>query len=164
MIFIWAEDQSHGIGYQGRLPWHLPADMAFFKKTTTGHTLLSGARTFQSYGGRPLPHRKNLVLTSQNADQFPADVVVLPTVEAVLTYERQHPEETLYVSGGAQVFASLMPYVQTLLKTRVDGRYKVDTYMPPIDYSAFKKVSSDMVAVDEHNPVALTFERYERQD
>lgn len=163
MIFIWAEDEQHGIGYQGNLPWHLPADMAFFKMMTTGHTLVSGSKTFASYGGNALPHRKNLVLTGKSADQFPADVTVLSDALAVVDYEKTHPEETLFISGGAQVFASLMPYVQTLLRTQIHAAFKVDTYMPEVPYAAFRKVAHINHAADEDNAVALTFERYDRR-
>lgn len=162
MIFVWAEDQQHGIGYQGTLPWHLPADLAFFKKTTTGHTLVSGSRTFASYK-KPLPNRKHVVLTNDCETPYPDGVVVLHHVDEVLTYERQHPDETLMISGGAQVFASLLPYVKTLIRTRVAHTFKVDTVMPTIDYTQFELVDSQTRAADERNPYELTFERWERK-
>lgn len=164
MIFIWAEDKKHGIGLDGHLPWHLPADLAFFKAQTTGYTLLSGARTFASYGGRALPNRKNLVLTRHHdATDFPAGVVILRSIEEVLDYENDHQDETLFISGGAKVFASLMPYVQTLVRTQVDGDFEVDTLMPDVDYDQFQLVSQESRPADEKNPLKMTFERFERR-
>lgn len=162
MIFIWAEDQNHGIGFKGTLPWHLPADLKFFKQTTMGNTLVSGRRTFASYK-KPLPHRKHVVLTTDISGQYPDDVTVLHETQAVIDYERDHPDETVIISGGAKVFASLLPYVDTLIRTRVDHAFEVDTYMPAIDYSKFKLVEQQHRPADEKNQYALTFERWQRR-
>ncbi|ANZ61993.1 dihydrofolate reductase [Secundilactobacillus paracollinoides] len=162
MIFIWAEDNNHGIGYKGNLPWHLSSDMRFFKRTTTGNTLVSGSRTFASYG-KPLPHRKNIVLTTNRHKTYPEGVLVLHSVDDLLTYEDHHPDETIYISGGAKVFASLLPYVDELLRTRIDHEFKVDTYMPDIDYSQFELVSSEAGVVDEKSPYVHYFEAFKRR-
>ncbi|GAX00125.1 dihydrofolate reductase [Secundilactobacillus mixtipabuli] len=162
MIFIWAEDQQHAIGHKGQLPWHLPADMAFFKQNTIGKMLISGSRTFASYK-KPLPHRKNIVLTSRTATDYPSGVEVLHSASEVVTYEQAHPDETVIISGGARVFKSLLPYVDTLLRTRVLHKFKADTYMPEIDYSRFKLVESTAHEPDEKNPYGLVFERWERR-
>lgn len=162
MIFIWAEDEHHAIGHKGQLPWHLPADMAFFKKTTTGNTLVSGSRTFATYK-KPLPHRKNVVLTSRTATDYPSDVLVLHSAQDVVDYERDHPDETVVISGGAKVFKSLLPFVDTLVRTRVQHTFKADTYMPEIDYSQFNLVSSQVHEPDEKNEYGLVFERWERK-
>lgn len=162
MIFIWAEDQNHGIGLKGTLPWHLPADLKFFKQTTMGNTLVSGRRTFASYK-KPLPHRKHVVLTTDSSAQYPDDVTVLHETQAVIAYEHDHPDETVIISGGAKVFASLLPYVDTLIRTRVDHAFEVDTYMPAIDYSKFKLVEQRQRPADEKNQYALTFERWQRR-
>ncbi|WP_155430478.1 dihydrofolate reductase [Secundilactobacillus folii] len=162
MIFIWAEDQHHAIGHKGQLPWHLPADMAFFKQTTTGHTLVSGSRTFASYK-KPLPNRKNVVLTTRTETDYPSNVTVLHSVDDVVAYEHAHPNEKVIISGGAKVFKSLLPYVDTLIRTRVQHTFKADTYMPEIDYDQFQLVSSTSHPADEKNQYGLTFERWERK-
>lgn len=162
MIFIWAEDQQHAIGHKGQLPWHLPADMAFFKQHTIGNTLISGSRTFASYK-KPLPHRKNIVLTTRTATDYPSNVAVLHSAAEVVAYEQDHPDETVMISGGANVFKSLLPYVDTLLRTRVLHTFKADTYMPEIDYSRFKLVESATREPDDKNPYGLVFERWERR-
>lgn len=162
MIFIWAEDQQHAIGHKGTLPWHLPADMAFFKQHTIGNTLISGSRTFASYK-KPLPHRKNIVLTTQTATDYPSGVEVLHSAAEVVAYERAHPDETVMISGGARVFKSLLPYVDTLLRTRVQHTFKADTYMPEIDYRQFELVESSTHEPDEKNPYGLIFERWQRR-
>ncbi|GAX07944.1 dihydrofolate reductase [Secundilactobacillus silagincola] len=162
MIFIWAEDQHHAIGYKGQLPWHLPADMAFFKQHTMGNTLISGSRTFASYR-KPLPHRKNIVLTTRTATDYPSGVEVLHSAAEVVAYEKAHPDETVIISGGARVFESLLPDVDTLLRTRVLHTFKADTYMPEIDYSQFQLVESISHEPDEKNPYGLVFERWERR-
>lgn len=161
MIFIWAEDQNHAIGLNGELPWHLPADLAFFKKNTIGKTLVSGRRTFASYK-KPLPHRKHIVLTTSAQATYPDDITIVRSAEEVVAYEQQHPDETIVISGGAQVFETLMPFVDVLLRTRVHAVFNADTYMPLIDYNKFELVSSETREADEKNQYALTFERWER--
>ncbi|MFC6253403.1 dihydrofolate reductase [Secundilactobacillus hailunensis] len=162
MIFIWAEDTQHAIGHKGQLPWHLPADMAFFKQHTIGKTLISGSRTFASYK-KPLPHRKNIVLTTRTATDYPSSVEVLHSASEVVAYERTHPEETVIISGGAKVFKSLLPYVDTLLRTRVQHTFKADTYMPKIDYDQFELVESIIHQPDEKNQYGMIFERWQRR-
>lgn len=162
MIFIWAEDLNHGIGFRGHLPWHLSSDMKFFKRMTTGNTLVSGSRTFLTYG-KPLPHRKNIVLTTNRQKQYPEGVLVLHSVDDLLTYQEHHPEETIFISGGAKVFASLLPYVDELVRTRIDHEFEVDTYMPTIDYSLFELVSSEPGVVDEKSPYPHFFDRFTRK-
>lgn len=160
--FVWAEDQNHAIGFEGHLPWHLPADMKFFKETTIDHTLVSGSRTFASYG-RPLPRRKNIVLTLNPVEQYPEGVIELHSLDELLDYAKNHKDEEIYVSGGASIFKLLLPYASDLYVTKLDGQFPADTYMPEVDYSQFELVSSREGILDEKNTIPHRFEHYRRK-
>ena len=88
---------------------------------------------------------------------------MLHSASEVVAYEQAHPQETVIVSGGAKVFKSLLPYVDTLLRTRVQHTFKADTYMPKIDYDQFELTSSTTHQPDEKNQYGMIFERWQRR-
>lgn len=157
--YIWAEDENGLIGASGNLPWHLPDDMAFFKKTTMGHPIISGARTFRSYN-RPLPGRQNIVL-SRHGD-FPDGVLVISSVEQLCELVDKNPKENYFVTGGANLFGQLLDKVDRLYRTKIHHQFTGDTYMPEIKYAQFNQVTSIDGIVDERNRYPHTFEVFER--
>lgn len=162
LIYLWA--QSHGgvIGYRGQLPWHLPADMHYFKTTTTGHTVIAGAKTFASFK-RPLPNRKNVVVSHRPATAFPATVTVLNSLTAVRQYAADRPQDLLYVVGGAQLFAGLLDDVDRLYRTTIAADFPGDTRMPAIDYTQFRQIGRQVGQRDAANPYDYVFEQFERR-
>ncbi len=161
LAFIWAEDSNHGIGYQGKLPWHLPADMKFFKDNTTNNTIVAGRKTFESFK-HPLHQRKNIVLTAQDASNFPAGVAVFHSIRDVITYYNRRHNEKLFIVGGVRLFKDFLPYATDFYRTRIDHEFKVDTYMPDIDYSEFMLNDYVEGKVDEKNPYPYHFEHFIR--
>lgn len=159
--FIWAEDSQHAIGNEGHLPWRLPEDMHFFRDTTMNHTLVSGSRTFASYG-RPLPHRKNIVMANNPEATFPEGVIVMHSLDELLAYEKA-TDEAIFISGGATIFKLLLPYVSELYVTKLDGTFTADTFMPEIDYSQFELIDSREGILDEQNTIPHRFEHYSRK-
>ena len=127
LTLIVAVAQNNAIGYRNRLLCHLPEDLAYFKKTTMGSTLLMGRKTFESIG-RPLPRRKTVVLTTQAGVALPEGVDVVHSVEEVL--ELSTRTEKLFVAGGAQIYKLLFPYCTECLITRIDAIFDADTYFP----------------------------------
>ncbi|KRK87868.1 dihydrofolate reductase [Lentilactobacillus sunkii] len=161
LSFIWAEDAKGLIGASGQLPWHLPDDMHYFKRTTMGNTIISGSRTFRSYN-RPLPGRENIVVSSQK--NFPDGVQVISSIEKLCDLIEQHADKEYIVTGGANLFSQLLSRVDRLYRTKINAEFDGDTYMPPIDYSLFDKVKSIPGVVDEKNKYPHTFEVFERKD
>lgn len=162
LIFLWAEGHNGVIGENGQLPWHLPADMHFFKTVTTGNTIIAGARTYRSFG-RPLPHRQNIVVTHQAAANFPENVIVLNSLTAVREYAAAHREEKLFVVGGAQLFIGLQDDVDWLYRTVIDANFTGDTWMPVIDYDKFQLVATQPGIRNDQNPYDYHFEQYQRR-
>ena len=117
------------IGRAGKLPWHLPEDLKFFKETTLGHAILMGRKTFDSIG-KPLPRRRNLVLSRTMQPQ--PGVEVVSSVEYLASLVP--PDETVYIIGGAEVFAQFLPLCAGLHLTWVEEAHEGDSWMPPFEH------------------------------
>ena len=149
-----AMDDNGLIGADGGMPWHLPADLRHFKRTTLGKPILMGRRTLESIG-RPLPGRSNLVLSRQ-ADYRPEGctrVVSLAAARDLLAGD--HDE--LMVIGGAQVYALALADAQRICLTRIHATFDGDTWFPDFDLRAWREVSREHRAADAKNPHACSF-------
>lgn len=143
-----AMDPNRLIGRDGSLPWHLPEDLAFFKKTTLGHPVLMGRKTFESIG-RPLPKRKNIVLTRDKNWSHPGvDVIHGPQ-------EIPDSTETIHVIGGAEIYKALGNRIDEWLVSHVKESYEGDTYL-----ARFEADFPTVETVEEHS--AFTVKRYLR--
>lgn len=122
-------DPDRVIGRDGDLPWHLPGDLAFFKRTTTGHPIVMGRKTWESIG-RPLPKRQNIVLTRDRAWQ--ADGVdVIHRASGLDHLDLLHPE--VFIIGGAQVYELFLPLCDSLIVTHLATRHPGDTFFPTFE-------------------------------
>ena len=127
LIAIVAMASNRVIGRAGTLPWHYPEDLQFFKRTTLGHTILMGRKTFDSIG-KPLPKRRNVVL-SHNMEPREGVEVIRHLDELVTA-----PDETVFLIGGAQLFGALMPQCQGLYLTFIQEPHEGDTLLPPFEH------------------------------
>jgi dihydrofolate reductase len=155
--YIVAMGRDRSIGKDNKLPWRLPADLAYFKKTTMGHPILMGRKTYDSIG-RPLPGRTNVVLTRSQDFQAEGCVVVHTAEEAM---ERFAAEE-LFVTGGTEMFRLFMPYADKMYITWIDAEFEADTFFPEYDEALWRLVSEEPGVTDERNPYAYSFRVYER--
>ncbi|GAE30292.1 dihydrofolate reductase [Halalkalibacter hemicellulosilyticus] len=156
--FIFAMDQNRAIGYQNDLPWHLPNDLAFFKRVTTGHTIVMGRKTYESIG-RPLPKRRNIIITRNDA--FVAQgCEVVHTKEELQRLTAQ--EDEVFVIGGTEIFTLFWDAVDRLYVTYIDDTFKADTYFPNIDPKEWHLKSTEKGTVDEKNKHPHEFRIYER--
>jgi dihydrofolate reductase len=156
-VFIVAMDRNRAIGYRGKLPWHLPADLKFFKETTTGHTILMGRKTYESIG-KPLPKRTNVVLTRNPSFHAEGVQVVHSLKEAVQKFEG----DQLFIIGGAEIFTALLPAADKLIVTHIDHEFEADTYFPAIPEQEWRITSRRPGITDEKNPYVYEFVVYER--
>ncbi len=149
---IAALDRQRAIGKGGALPWHLPEDLAHFKRTTSGHAILMGRRTFASIG-RPLPKRRNLVVSSVDLE----GVETFRSLEAAVSAALETDPEP-FVIGGAQLYEAALPFTRTLHLTWVDLEVKgADTFFPEFDPSLFREAERR-----RGEDPRLTFVRLER--
>jgi len=156
--FIVAMDLQRGIGFENDLPWRLPADMAYFMKTTSGHTVVMGRRTFQSMGNKPLPNRNNVIIT-RNPDFQAEGCTVIHSVEEANHY---FAGVDVFVIGGADVFQLFMPMAQRMYITLIESEFTADTFFPEFDDEEWEIVSSRQGVKDEKNPYDYSFLIYER--
>lgn len=132
MIAIAAVAENWGLGKNGQLLFSLPADMRRFRALTSYHTVVMGRKTLESLpGGRPLPKRRNIVLTSRTEPIEGAETV--HSVDELLSLVADEPAEEVYVIGGAQVYAQLLPHCERVLLTKVDAARSADAFFPDLD-------------------------------
>ena len=153
LTLIAAMSENRVIGRSGQLPWHLPADLKHFKRATLDKPILMGRLTYDSIG-RPLPRRRNLVLT-RRTDFSPPGVEVFSSLEAVLESLTMAPE--LMVIGGGQVYGQCMPVCQRMLLTVVHCHVEGDAFFPAFDTSEWSQVDRIDHDADDHNKWAYSF-------
>lgn len=158
LSMIVAHANNRVIGKNNDMPWHLPADLAYFKKTTLGKPIVMGRKTYQSIG-RPLPGRKNIVISRDENFTAPG-VEVVTSVEAALALVIEH-EEVMVIGGGA-IYQHCLASAQRLYITHIDADIEGDTYFPDYDLTVWKKVASDIRPSDEKNLYQLDFCVYEK--
>ncbi|MFQ5550123.1 MAG: dihydrofolate reductase [Gemmatimonadales bacterium] len=160
ILMIAAVAENGVIGSGMELPWHLPADLKHFKDLTTGHTIIMGRKTFDSCDRKPLPNRRNIVVT--RATDFVADgVEVAHSVEDALELSRG--DERVYVVGGAQIYQSAFEYAEVLEVTHIHSAIEGDIQFPKFDLNEWEVVSAERHEADERHAHAFTFVRYERK-
>jgi len=141
IIGIVAVDRNGAIGKDGKLPWHYPADMKFFKETTTGNACVMGYNTWLTLK-KPLPNRLNIVLSRKAELEQQASVVLCRDVESVLSMAKDINGD-LFVMGGEQVYRSFLPYTQKWLVTEVPLAVEgADTFVPENYLEGFEKVET----------------------
>jgi dihydrofolate reductase len=158
--FIWAMDQNQLIGKDNGLPWRLPEDLKFFKKTTNGHGMVMGRKTFDSIG-KPLPNRENVILTRNTSFQ-PEGCLVLHSVEEVVKWSEQRGGEN-FIMGGREIYKQFIPHVDKLYVTLIHHEFEGDTTMPHIPWEEFTCISSENGIKDEKNPYDYEFKIYARK-
>jgi dihydrofolate reductase len=126
MIAIAAMSRNRVIGADGRIPWHISEDLKFFKRTTLGHIIVMGRKTYDSLG-KPLPGRENWVVSREATI---AGVTVLRSFDAI---EEPSDGRQLYIIGGAQLYAALLLRCSELLLTRIDRKVEGDTFFPEFE-------------------------------
>lgn len=159
MQAIVAVDKNWGIGYQGQLLAHIPADMRYFKQTTMGKIVVMGKETFLSLpGGEPLNGRVNIVLCEDR--QFSdKDIIVCVNLGELWEKLRHYPQQEVFVIGGANVYAQILPFCQEALVTKIDAEFAADRYFPELDeMPGWELVEEGPVQV--HKEWCFRFTRY----
>jgi dihydrofolate reductase len=154
--YVVAMDRNRLIGTGDGLPWRLPDEMRRFKEITMGHPVLIGRKTYETIPQkfRPLEGRMNIVLTRQEAYEAPGCLVVNSLEEALSAVSA---DQELMVIGGAQLFEELMPVVDRLYLTEIDGEYTGNIYFPQIDDNEWREISRETHPRDDRHDSPFTF-------
>jgi dihydrofolate reductase len=162
VALIAAVAENGVIGRGGKLPWHLPADLRHFRKTTLGHHLLVGRRTWESFAVR-LPGRQVVVITRNPPAGLPDGVCTFPTLGAGLAAARAAGDDEPMVGGGARLYAEALPLAGRIYLTRVHADLDGDTWFPVIDPAEWMVVAERRQTADERNAWDMTFQVWERR-
>ncbi|KAB8044905.1 dihydrofolate reductase [Janthinobacterium aquaticum] len=157
LTIIVATDQQGGIGIDNTLPWKLPEDLAHFKRLTTGHPIIMGRKTFDSIG-RPLPNRRNIVIT-RNSEWRHDGVEAVGSIEAALALLAG---EEAYVIGGAEIYRQSLVLATRLIVTEIAAAYDCDAFFPAIDHAIWQETAR-VAHVSEKSGLAYAFVTLERR-
>ena len=147
------------IGRDNQLPWRLPADLAFFKRTTMGHPLIMGRRTYESIG-KPLPGRQNIVVTTQRGYAAPGCTVVHSLEEAL---RAAAGAEEACIIGGSALFETSLPSADTIYLTEVDAEVPGDVFFPPFDRSEWAETELESHPADPRHAYPFRILRLDRK-
>jgi len=148
-----AQAQNGVIGYQNKLPWHLPADLKHFKNVTMGKPIIMGRKTFESIG-KPLPGRTNVIITRDH--HYHAEgILVCHSLDEVFAKLNLEPE--LMVIGGAEIFKQALPLVNRIYLTQIEASFTGDAFMPDLDTANWQEISREDHLADQQNPYPYSF-------
>jgi len=138
LTMVVAIDAQGGIGIDNQLPWHLPEDLAHFKRVTLGRPIIMGRKTFDSIG-RPLPGRRNIVVT-RNAEWRHDGVEAVTSLEAAIALVG---DEEASIIGGAQIFNAALDLADRMIVTEIARTFDCDTFFPPIDPQVWQETARE---------------------
>lgn len=162
LSLIVAAADNNVIGFDGKMPWHLPEDLKYFKNTTWGMPVIMGRKTFEAMG-KPLPGRKNIVVTS-NADWQAPDATVATSLDDAIEKAQVGFAKELFVIGGGEIYKQAIDRADKIYMTRVMTCPQGDTWFPKINLNQFAKASERMFKADEKNAFDLRFEVWVKKD
>lgn len=164
IIAIAAVDANWGIGYNGKLLEHVPADMKFFKETTMGNYVVMGRKTWDSLPKKPLENRDNIVITSTLYLDSGYDNTIFTSFDKAVSFLRSDiPNRDIYVIGGASIYKQLLPYCDKAYITKIYKSHEnVDSYFPNLD-----QMENEWELIEESSPASYkdfyySFTTYQR--
>ncbi len=160
VVIVAAVGRNRGIGFQNRLPWYLPDDLKRFKTLTLGSPVIMGRNTWRSLG-RSLPGRQNVVVSQTLAKAaLPPEVTLVPSLADALAITGSAP--TVFVIGGAALYAEALPIANRLELTEVDAAPPADAFFPPLLAGAFTETSRIFHPADDQHAHPFWFVTYRR--
>jgi dihydrofolate reductase len=154
---IVAYDRNRGIGKDNKMPWHLPSELAHFKRTTMGKPIVMGRKTHESIG-RALPGRRNIVITRNTIDT--QGVETAHSMQEALNL--CNDTEEIMVIGGGQIYAAALPLATRVIATEIHADFEADVRFPELDLREWREVKRDHFAPNDKSPYALDIVTYER--
>lgn len=159
LTLIVAAGENDAIGKDNQLIWHLSDDLKRFKSLTSGHAIIMGRKTFESFP-KPLPNRKHIVITRQQNYQAPEGVIVVNDLENAINEAKADSQP--FVIGGGEIYKQAIPYASKIELTRVHENFDADTFFPKIDSSVWKESNSTFHSKDDEHDYAFSFMTYTR--
>lgn len=157
ITLIAATGQKNELGKNNDLLWHLPDDFKHFKTLTSGHYIIMGRKTFESFP-KPLPNRTHIIITRNTNYSVPEGCFVVNSLNQAV--EICPKNETIYVIGGGEIYKQSIAIADCIELTRVHNTFDADTFFPEIDLQKWKLIKSEFHESDEKHDHAFTFETY----
>ncbi len=158
ITMIAAAAENNALGKDGNIPWHLPDDFKHFKQLTTGHHIIMGRKTWESFP-RPLPNRTHVVITRDHSYKA-ENAVVVHSLEDALAYCKD--EAHTYIIGGGEIYKLGMNYATHIELTRVHNEFEADAFFPEINTNQWELVSSVFHDVDDRHKNGFTFQSWKK--
>ncbi len=158
LTMIAAAGENNALGKDGDLVWHLPDDFKRFKQLTTGHYIIMGRKTFESFP-KPLPNRTHVVIT-RNKNYDKEGCIVVHTLEDALEIAKD--DEQPFIIGGGEIYSLALPFAKKIELTRVHGSFDADAFFPKLDTTQWKLVDEVFHDKDERHNYAFTYLTYVR--
>ena len=159
ITLIAAAGENNALGKDKDLVWHLPDDFKRFKKLTSGHYIIMGRKTFETFPNL-LPNRAHVIITRKK-DYQPQGTIVVHSMEEAIKAAKDDPQP--YVIGGGEIYKLSWQYADKIELTRVHGEFEADTFFPEIDEREWKLIFSQEHPKDERHNYAFTYLTYERK-
>ncbi len=160
LVMIAAAAENGALGKDNALLWHLPDDFKRFKRLTTGHPIIMGRKTFESFP-RPLPHLHHLIITRDPSYQIPhRDCSIVHSLKEAI--EKVEGPGTAYIIGGGEIYRQSMEVADTIELTRVHGQFEADTFFPEIPAEQWRLEWEEFHPKDERHAYAFTYQTYRR--
>lgn len=156
ITIIAAAAENNALGKDNQLVWHLPNDFKRFKEITSGHYIIMGRKTFESFP-KPLPNRTHIIITRQKNYKVENCIVVNSIEKAI---EACPKNETIFIIGGAEIYNQSINLADKIELTRVHANFEADAYFPEIDLNKWKLVFEDYHSKDEKHNFDFTFQTY----
>lgn len=155
---IYAASENNVIGKDNTLPWHLPADMKYFKGKTIGHCIVTGRKNYDSIPEkfRPLPDRTNIIVTHQK-NYIAPNTIIVNTIPDALKMAEQKGETECFIIGGADIFRQTIHLANKIYLTKIHHSFEGDTFAPELDLKQWKEIKHTDFQPDEKNKYAYSF-------
>lgn len=160
LTLIAAAGENNELGKDNDLVWHLPDDFKRFKRLTSGHHIIMGRKTFESFP-QPLPERTHVVITRKE-NYKKQGIVIVHSLERAIEFSEDDPQP--FVIGGGQIYNLAIDVADKIEMTRVHGTFDADTFFPEIDETRWKLVAEEFHEKDEKHNFAFTYLTYERRE
>ena len=161
LTIIAAVGKNNSLGKDNDLLWHLPDDFKRFKKLTTGHHIIMGRKTFESFP-KPLPNRTHIIITRDKTYTVASDeCIVVHSMEEALKHVQT--DTNPYIIGGGEIYSMGIKIADKIELTRVHHEFEADTYFPEIDTNKWKLIAEEYHPIDERHKYDFTYLTYERK-
>lgn len=160
LTIIVAVSENHVIGKDNDLVWDLPLDMKRFKALTSGHHIIMGRKTFESFS-KPLPNRTHVVITRQKNYTVPKGVIVVNSLGKAIEIAKD--DDQPFIIGGGEIYKQALSHANWIELTKVYGSFEGDTYFPEIDYNEWQEVSREFIFKDKDHKYDFCYITYKKQ-